>query len=196
MSSPRVDARLAASLAASRLLIATGGAAGVDELARAAGISRRTWFRYFPAKEDCIRPMIREATTTTLRIMGERLDSEQVCDAFLAAFASVAGGLFTERTRGLLPVVFASSALSAVLEHEAVYSSEMLRDLLVRRSAPETDGHLIAALATALPALANAALRDSVVDGVPPLDLLTPRVRALRTAHLPLSTTTAERRRP
>ncbi len=194
MASSRDEARLQASLSASRLLALTDGAAGVDDLARAAGISRRTWFRYFPAKEDCIRPMLRDATSLTLQILEQRMEHEDVCEAFIAAFGAVAGGHFAERTRGLLPVVFGSAALSAVLEHEAVHTAGLLRALLTRRFGPEVDASAVAALSTVLPALANAALRDSVTAQVPPSDLLTPRVRALGLSHLSLSLSTAERR--
>jgi AcrR family transcriptional regulator len=76
--SPLLEARRERVLdAAEAVLAEVGVAATMDEIAEAAGIGRRTLFRYFPSREDLIAAAIERRY--------ERLDREVFDDAHLAA---------------------------------------------------------------------------------------------------------------
>lgn len=187
---------LSASLSAVRRLIDSGGQATVTELAEAAGVSRRTWHRYFPAKEDLLRPMMNEASTTLLESLAEPSDTDDVCTSFIAAFDNVAGGLFTERTRGLMPIVVASPSLNAVFDNEGARTAERLRLVLAARLDRNDDDPVVCALSTTLVGLAISALRDSELHGRSPQTLLAERIHALGLPRTILPTATGERRTP
>lgn len=114
----RDDRVLAASLAAIGEIIARGtDAVTVRDLAQAAGISERTFYRYFPTKEDCLRPVLQDAS----RVFAMSLDLHSADGWRIAvskAFADAAGGAFAVRTRLLLPIIAASPGLEAVWQHE------------------------------------------------------------------------------
>ena len=68
----RADLRLKISRAAVRLFRENGVAhTTVTEIAAAAGISQRTFWRYFTTKEDCIRPVVGQG----LAALGALLDA-------------------------------------------------------------------------------------------------------------------------
>lgn len=189
------DSILQASLAAVRCLIDTEGSAGVVELAAAAGVSRRTWHRYFPAKEDLIRPTFRDVGEVVLRAVAEREPTTSIVDAWVSGFSMSAGGLFTERTRGLMPLIVRSSSLSAVLDNEGALMAARLREEIARQTSSSSDADdLAAALATTLVALSIAALRDAVTAPEPPHVILRRRIAALRLAETIPSVPTGERR--
>ena len=194
MTSRRRDDILAASFAATRCLIDTQGRASVTELAAAAGISRRTWHRYFPAKEDLLRPLLRDATDTLLETFAARDVSEDVYVAFIDSFATAAGGMFTQRTRELMPIVFASPSLTAVLDSETLRTAPQLRPHLARFLDRDGDDPTVVGLATVLLALALSALRDGAGSGFDPAALLAERVEALGLTQSTLPTPTGERR--
>jgi AcrR family transcriptional regulator len=182
---------LLASTAAVRRLIDTDARASVDDLAAAAGISRRTWHRYFPAKEDCIRPMMQDAIATMFSAMHARPRDEDVCDSFIAAFSATAAGLFAARTRGLMPIIIASTSLSAVWDHESALTAISLRRIVADRLGCDAAAPRVAALASTLVALSNSALRDSTESTRDPVELLTERIEALGLASTPRSSMTA-----
>lgn len=109
---------LAASLAATAELARSRGTATVADLASAAGISLRTFHRYFPRKEDCVRPALKDARDILIAVIESSPREKPLVDAFLDGFAVAAGGAFSARTAGLIPVVYADPALTAVWDHE------------------------------------------------------------------------------
>jgi AcrR family transcriptional regulator len=109
---------LAASHAAVAVIIERGSDdVTVKELADAAGISERTFYRFFPHKEDCLRPILadaREVFQVTLAAEASAGWRHAVTSAFRAA----ASDEFRERTQRLMPIVRTSPALEAVWNHE------------------------------------------------------------------------------
>jgi len=163
---------LEVSLAAVRCLVASGGSASVAQMAASAGVSQRTFHRSFPTKEDVLRPLMRDATTALAEIMAGRPQGEGAVEAFSAAYAATAGGLYAKRTRALLPVVYGDDALSAVWEHEARASEVLLEPLVIARTHGGDDaGARARALTTVLLALAAASLRRAAVSHEDPVTL-------------------------
>ena len=77
-SAPRSGGRRERVLDAAEIVLAeVGVTATMDEIAEAAGIGRRTLFRYFPSREDLIAAAIERRY--------QRLDREVFDDAHLAA---------------------------------------------------------------------------------------------------------------
>lgn len=118
MTSDVGAARIAASWAAIDHLARFGDGATVAELAAAAGISQRTFYRYFPAREDVLRPAMRDSQDAMAAILAAQDPRVSLGDAFAAAFEASAEGEFFERTRGLLPVVLDNATYGAVWSQE------------------------------------------------------------------------------
>ena len=62
----------------------------VDDVAAAAGVSRTTFFRYFPSKEDVVFADPDELTATFNRLLAERPSSENPLQAFEQALLALA----------------------------------------------------------------------------------------------------------
>lgn len=101
----RRDLRGAISAAAVDLVIERGlDAVTVDEIARAANVSRRTFFNYFPSKEDAVLGLRAPALDPAL-LEGFSLDRdvlEQVSRLLLAVARSAHAGGDAQRRRELM----------------------------------------------------------------------------------------------
>jgi AcrR family transcriptional regulator len=71
----------------------------VEAIAEAAGISARTFYRYFPAKEDVVVPLAQDGTATLAEQLAARPPGEPLITAVPAAFAAMlaAPGRLTPR---------------------------------------------------------------------------------------------------
>ncbi len=58
----------------------------VDQIAAAAGMSRRTFFRYFTSKDDLVLKRMLESTSDLERVLGSRPAEERAWPALRAAF--------------------------------------------------------------------------------------------------------------
>lgn len=179
MNPPRSEATvMAASLAATWALAESGGAATTEDLAAAAGVSRRTFHRMFPRKEDCIRPAMADARRLVIGAFAQSTGLP-LAPAYVQAFQVAAAGAFSERTRLLLPVVAADPHLQAVWDHEMYEGVSDLAEALVHRGDVSSiaEGEVWAA---ALLAVTNLALRDAAPFG-DPVEHLRSRLEALLT---------------
>ncbi len=175
MGRPGTD-ELAASLAATWALARSGGAVSVDDLAAAAGLSRRTFHRLFPRKEDCLRPALADARSLMFAQLADDASTPLVA-AYLTAFGTAAAGAFADRTRLLMPVVMRDAHLQAVWDHEVTVGIGDLAEVLRRRG----DVHRALdaeVLATALLAITARALTASA-DGGDPVEILSARLESL-----------------
>lgn len=72
MKPTQEDARLAVSRHAARLFIERGvSATSGDDIAEAAGLSKRTVWRYFRTKESCIEPLFEASVLRFSRLLGD-----------------------------------------------------------------------------------------------------------------------------
>lgn len=135
--------RLSASFAAIGLIAARGTfAVPIRELASAAGVSERTFYRWFPRKEDCLRPVLEDATAVFDRVLRDESPNGWR-QAVVAAFAASVGGDFQARTRALLPVIASTPELEAVWDHESRRASAEALTVFAPELRPEQRAPLL-----------------------------------------------------
>ncbi|MGW2119948.1 TetR/AcrR family transcriptional regulator [Streptomyces zhihengii] len=84
--------RLEIARAAVGLFIAQGvGATTGEEIGRAAGVSSRTVWRYFPTKESCVRPLLSTGIDTIAAALREWPAGQPLDEAFDGMWAADAG---------------------------------------------------------------------------------------------------------
>ncbi|MFD7660174.1 TetR/AcrR family transcriptional regulator [Actinosynnema sp. NPDC059797] len=77
----KAETRLEIARAAVRLFAARGVAAtSAEDVAEAAGISVRTLWRYFPAKEDCVQPLFTAGIEAVARLLRGWRAGDEVTD--------------------------------------------------------------------------------------------------------------------
>ncbi|WP_249227591.1 TetR/AcrR family transcriptional regulator [Kutzneria sp. CA-103260] len=85
----------------------------VDQVVAAAGISRRSFFRYFGTKEDIVFGDLAEQGPVILDALRARSDDEPVWDALRHAFTVLSASTAPERGLAIGRLVAASPALRA-----------------------------------------------------------------------------------
>src|SRR5262245_1131176 len=83
----------------------------VDEIAHAAAISPRTFFRYFPSKEDVV--MWDEYDPLALELLQARPDDEPLAESFRAVVRETLGGLLRNDPERLLSRVRLTATVRA-----------------------------------------------------------------------------------
>ncbi len=110
----------------------------VDAITERAGVSRRTWFRYFPAKEDVVLARRVDQLTRFRALLAEAPADERAFDVVRRAFAALAAEYHALRRRILAErALFASapSLLARDLEIDRAFE-EAIADTMARGSAP------------------------------------------------------------
>lgn len=159
----------------------------VDDIAAAAGVGRRTFFRYFRSKEDAISPDHETALARIAEVFATAHPDEPVTSVVLRAGETVFD-LYTDdpplsvaRFRLTHEVPALRDRESASVDH---YRRLFTRNLRVR-FAGEPDGDLRAAVTgAAVVAAHNLALRAWLHDGAPPARLHEYRDRFRRVAGM------------
>jgi AcrR family transcriptional regulator len=116
----------------------------VEEIADAAAISPRTFFRYFPSKEDVV--IWDEYDPLALDLVDARPDNEPFAEMMRNVIRETLGGLYQHDPERLLTRVRLSAAdpeLRARLLDAQTHGLELLAPLLARkRGAPADELHL------------------------------------------------------
>jgi AcrR family transcriptional regulator len=86
----------------------------VQEVARAAGVSVRTFHRYFPAKEDAVSPVLDAGWQAYVDAFAVRPEREPVLDGLVAALAESLDGQMARRHMKFLRALPGSLALEPV----------------------------------------------------------------------------------
>ena len=92
---------------------AGGSSPTVTELAAAAGMAERSFYRYFPTKADSLRPMLEQGTRTYAAALAAGTGADfaaTVLHAFEQAFTSVSDA----ESRALMATIFGDTALRQV----------------------------------------------------------------------------------
>jgi AcrR family transcriptional regulator len=146
----------------------------VDDIAAAAGVGRRTFFRYFRSKEDAISPDHESGLARVAEVVAAAHPDEPVASLVLRAGETVFGlytedpALSIERFRLTTEVPALRDRESASVDHYRRLFTRILRE----RFAGEPDGDLRAAvIGAAVVAAHNMALRNWLAAGGRPGDL-------------------------
>jgi AcrR family transcriptional regulator len=159
----------------------------VDDIAAAAGVGRRTFFRYFRSKEDAISPDHETALARIAEVFDTAHPDEPVASLVLRAGETVFDlytddpALSVDRFRLTHEVPVLRDRESASVDHYRRLFTRYLRC----RFAGQPDGDLRAAVTgAAVVAAHNLALRAWLADGAPADQLDTYRDRFRRVADL------------
>lgn len=156
---------LEVSLACAGLMVERGDArATVRELAAAGGVSERTFYRMFPAKEDSLRPLLEEGTVRLATELAACDAGEGVVEGAIAAFTRTMTGEFSRRTRPLMPIVYADQALRRVWQAASFDAAGRIHPEICRLSGRES-GDTDSWIATGRVIVAVIAALDRVVQG-------------------------------
>ncbi|MEV4420006.1 TetR family transcriptional regulator [Patulibacter sp. NPDC049589] len=173
MPSPRLTrSMLEASEAVCLFYVQRGSVAFKgDELADAAGLSERTFYRYFPTKHEAVRPVLDWGSTLLADTIRTRTDLA-ISEAVIAGFDLGVGGEHAARTRGLFPLLFRDAGLRAVLLQAFHDGEELVRPALAERlgvDAPSVRARVASATTFAV---IRVALEELIDAGRDPVDAL------------------------
>lgn len=157
----------------------------VDEIAQAAGVSRSTFFRYFPSKEEVLELGDRENALMYLRMLRDRPKSESRLKALEETLVAYALAIRTDERRDELKlvsrIVQADAALSAARAGLAVRWREEVAKVLAERegrSEPDLEDALAAAILSQM--AEQIGVRWQTADSVATADLIRSSFAALR----------------
>jgi AcrR family transcriptional regulator len=131
----------------------------VDEIADAAAISPRTFFRYFPSKEDVV--IWDEYDPLALDLLASRPDDEPFAETFRAVLRETLSGLHQHDPARLLARVRLAVTvpeLRARFLDEQTHGIEQLAPLLARKRGAPTDELKLRVIGSALLATVSVAL--------------------------------------
>ncbi|GAA1936311.1 TetR/AcrR family transcriptional regulator [Nocardioides hwasunensis] len=139
-------------------LIAAGSAsATVAELADAAGVPERTFYRWFPTKEACVAPVL-DAGSTRLAAHFRTAGGETLADLMLTGYEVVLGESYDERTMRLFPILHSRKELWAEVARAVNDGEHLYRPDLAGRLGVAPDAPLALVAASAV----SSAFRQSV----------------------------------
>jgi AcrR family transcriptional regulator len=123
----------------------------VEEIADAAAISPRTFFRYFPSKEDVV--IWDEYDPLALDLLESRPDQEPLAESFRAVIRESLGGLYRRDPDRLLDRARLSVTvpeLRARFLDEQTHGIDLLAPLLARKRGASTDDLVLRVIGGAL----------------------------------------------
>jgi AcrR family transcriptional regulator len=155
------------------LFVAKGfDATTIDEIAGAVEVSPRTFFRYFPSKEDVVFTHAAGGLARLLRTLRAQPATLNHLTALRNAFVAIGEGIERNRDTELLRarLIVGHSALWArALETQAQWEHEIARELAHRAgtSAPDADLTLLTVVALSANRVAFDRWRDGYEDNLP-----------------------------
>jgi len=158
--------RLAASRSAIALFIEHGTSDfTVKQLVSHTGLSERTFYRYFPTKEDVVKPAIAEAIERIGAAIARRPRGEALRDSLVAAFIDAWVAVPIQRSQALAQVMNETDSFRAVWQQAFMAGASQWTAIMAERLglAPHTPqvmlGGAVVAVAARL-ALENADPRN------------------------------------
>ena len=154
------------------LFISAGDASpSVADLSAAAGISPRTFHRYFQTKHDCLRPLFEAGNEVFAASLAAQPDGTGVPDALSAALEASFADRSDASTRVLMAVVFGDPGLRRVWLEAVHETARLIRPSVARLLGTAEDSIATTVAAGQVIVLVTAALEHLVTDGRPLADL-------------------------
>ena len=130
----KAETMLAASQAAIRLFIESDSTDfTVKELADHVGISERSFYRYFPVKEDVIKPAVIEAMRRSAVAMSKRPSTETIQESIVAAFTESWFVVPIERSWKMFRILNATDSFRAVWLQTTRSAERQWAELIAQR---------------------------------------------------------------
>ncbi|MFI5589295.1 TetR family transcriptional regulator [Amycolatopsis sp. NPDC051758] len=191
----KLRTRAAISTAAIELFLERGfDAVGVAEVAKAAEVSKRTLFAYFPSKEDLVLHRFADHETDAADVVRARRPGQGPLAALREAFLRglderepVTGLCDEPAVVAVFRLVTGTPALVARLAAFTSAGESALADALAEADVPARDAGLAAAQIAAVRRLLATANMDAVAAGVPAAQRLPEAVEAAERAFTLLS---------
>ena len=151
----------------------------VEDIAEEAGISLRTFYRYFSAKDEVLSPIVTQGTEDLLDHIARRPAAEDLAEAVEHAYRQVSPP--TDRVQALIRLFIDVPALQARwLNDLRVLEAALVPVVRQRTLVSDHDAHLSAAvIVTALRVTLEQSTRDKSAE--PLADTLRRALRYLRT---------------
>lgn len=152
----KAETRLDIARTAAELFVENGlRATRAEDIARAAGVAPRTFYRYFATKEEAVAPLFAAGAQEWAEAVRDAPEGLSVRDALRhAAGAAIGDAEELEWVRSLLRMAGESAALRAVWSDACHVSEETLISVLAEREgsvteAPSLELRLVAGVASA-----------------------------------------------
>jgi len=132
----------------------------VKELAQVADISERTFYRYFPRKEDVVRPIFTANAKSLVESFAARDHSESIANSLTAAFEQSWWANHPQQARTIRYIMYESSELRAVWLQVIIDIEVILSEALAIRLGIAPDSRRASLAATVV----TAAIRNAFAD--------------------------------
>ncbi|MFG6444243.1 TetR/AcrR family transcriptional regulator [Microbacterium sp. P07] len=178
--------RLAVSERVALAFVDTGYAVPIARICERAGVSERTFYRYFPRKPDAIRPVLERG----IELIGEALrerPSGALADVLVGAFERSLWGERGIHTAQLVPLILREPALYAVWLSTIHGFEAVLGDAIdpwLIRPVSDLERRVIAA---ALVAAMRIAFESSTAEGAEPVTVFREAVAAISVPAIALN---------
>lgn len=137
----------------------------IDEIVRAAGLSRRSFFRYFHSKEDPVLGVLAHAGGVLANTLRKRPPEESIWEALRMAFREpVNHELSQEQLLGRVRLIMQTPALQARhFEHQEQWRM-LISEALLERAVSRLDRYTASVVTMAALGAFNAASREWVMS--------------------------------
>jgi AcrR family transcriptional regulator len=132
----------------------------VKELADIANISERTFYRYFPRKEDVVRPIFSASTKSFVDYFSGRPDSEPIANSLISAFDQSWWANHPEDAKTIWYIMYGSLELRAVWLQVIIDIEGILSEALAARLRVAPNSRQASLAATVVTAAIRHAMSD------------------------------------
>ncbi|WP_327256698.1 TetR/AcrR family transcriptional regulator [Streptomyces sp. NBC_01244] len=155
----------------------------VDDIARAAGISLRTFYRYCPTKEDALTPVLTAGVATLVEELALRPAAESLTEAAQAAFTIATAGARYEEPGQTVRLIQVMSRVPEIrlrwLAAARAMQDRLVPVLAVRTGRPEAALETRLLAAVLIDAVTVALEHWAAEGGLEPLPAVSARALAL-----------------
>ena len=142
----------------------------VKELAAHAGISERTFYRYFPRKEDAVRPFLMNGVARIAALVEARPKQESIQTSLREAISETWWVKHADRSRAIFDLVHETDSLRSVWLQVVADSEAKLSEVIASRlgiDAHSRQARLAGVVVAAAVRMSNETFIDSEADETP-----------------------------